>query len=254
MQPYRLSIQNSAVRAHTLTEIMMYSRSGLDEAQKSRQSLLERDEELRTMKEANSLQLLEIRKWEDESHRWQRDIKDFDATVLQAQQTEAALDQQLQVNMVLKETIDRLRFELDELRTRRAASAGTASIHGSVSKSLGAELLSKMKDGAWEDGQEHEEEEHEVDEPVEEAHADGSDTEGEDVIRTIITRTKRVSPSCYPPPHVLTHCRISHRRVVASMVRRSSPTRTRRSTRIWGYSPTYLRAPAKRRLILSRGS
>lgn len=92
---------------------------------------------------------------------------------------------------MLKETIDRMRFEMDEMRNLSVMGAGTGSgsgsARGSVSKSLGAELLGKM--GAqW--GMDAEEEEEGLDFEGE----DRQDTEGEeeDVIQTIITRKKRV--------------------------------------------------------------
>lgn len=101
---------------------------------------------------------------------------------------------------MLKETIDRMRFEMDELRTAVVGGGGSGapSIKGSVSRSLGAELL-KMNSGEWDRDQGHVEE-HEHDplyhghEHEEDVHSDEEETdEGEDVIQTIITRTKRVS-------------------------------------------------------------
>lgn len=93
---------------------------------------------------------------------------------------------------MLKETIDRMRFEMDEMRSLNVMGAGhgsgsgSGSARGSMSKSLGAELLGKM--GDW--GMDDEEEEEGLDLDAE----DGQDTEGEeeDVIQTIITRKKRV--------------------------------------------------------------
>lgn len=156
--------------------------------------LLQRDEEFRALKDSTALQALELKKWEDEASHWQYQIKQLEDELSHAQLAQAVLDEQKQENMMLKETIDRMRFEMDEMRTTSVSGhpgSGAASVKGSVSKSLGAELLSKMKDGVWEmeeDDDEHEEEEeHEDEEP-----AGDSDTEGEDVIQTIITRTKRV--------------------------------------------------------------
>jgi len=97
---------------------------------------------------------------------------------------------------MLKETIDRMRFDMDEMRNSAASNhlsqggSGTSSARGSVSKSLGAELLSKMKDGKWEMEDEDGEEEEEVSSHLE-MDAEDEDTEGEDVVETIITRTKR---------------------------------------------------------------
>lgn len=90
---------------------------------------------------------------------------------------------------MLKETIDRMRYEMDEMRSLSAMGAGTGSgsgsVRGSVSKSLGAELLGKMG-AVW--GMDDE------DEDGLDLDDENQDTEGEeeDVIQTIITRKKRV--------------------------------------------------------------
>ncbi|THG97523.1 hypothetical protein EW026_g4492 [Hermanssonia centrifuga] len=162
-----------------------------NESQRYRELLLQRDDEFRGLKDANSLQILELKKWEDEANNWQLQIKHLEDELTQAQVAQAALDEQKQENMMLKETIDRMRFEMDEMRTAAAsgnAGSGTASLRGTASKSLGAELLSKMKDGVWEM-----EESPEAEQEEEEEEAEEEDTEGEeeDVIQTIITRTKR---------------------------------------------------------------
>lgn len=98
------------------------------------------------------------------------------------------MNDQKQENLVLKETIDRLRFDLDELRTRENTNpvghGGTSSQFNTVSKSLGAELMSR-----WESMDQDEEATEEEEE--EEEKESGSD--GEEMIQTIITRKKRVS-------------------------------------------------------------
>ncbi|KAG6806212.1 hypothetical protein H0H93_003341, partial [Arthromyces matolae] len=112
-----------------------------------------------------------------------------------AQEVHAQLDEQKQENLLLKETIDRMRFEMDEMRLSAAAAAaangsGQSSAANSLSKSLGAELAGRMKD--WEmddDGDETTIEEELLNEEIEVD--EGEDTEGEDVVETIITRTKR---------------------------------------------------------------
>lgn len=106
-----------------------------------------------------------------------------------AQQAHAQLDEQKQENMLLKETIDRMRFDMDEMRSNAIAAtggSGQSSAANSVSKSLGAELLGKMK-GGW--GMDDEEEDSGDSSTI--VIDDEEDTESEDVIQTIITR-KRV--------------------------------------------------------------
>jgi len=112
-----------------------------------------------------------------------------------AQQAHAQLDEQKQENLLLKETIDRMRFDMDEMRSSAApvtGGSGQSSTANTMSKSLGAELLGKMK-GGW--GMEDEEEDAREEEGDVSVETEEEDTESEDVIQTIITRKKRVSLS-----------------------------------------------------------
>ena len=99
------------------------------------------------------------------------------------------LDEQKQQNLFLKETIDRVRYEMDEMRNAapgNIAGNGLSSAANTISKSLGAELMGKMKfsmdnDEDLDDG--------------DTAVDDEDETEGEDeedVVQTIITKRKRV--------------------------------------------------------------
>lgn len=148
-----------------------------------------------------------------------------------AQGVYAQLDEQKQENLLLKETIDRMRFEMDEMRGSAAAlgagggggGGGGTSAGNTISKSLGAELMGKLK---WEEeGSEGEEDEDERDRSMETvSEGEGSsvtavefDDEGdedEDVIQTIITRKKRVS--------VLSHSKYSYA-FVHPIFRKSRP-------------------------------
>ena len=109
------------------------------------------------------------------------------------------LDEQKQENLMLKETIDRMRFDMDELRSSftsamTGGSSGANSAVNTISKSLGAELLGKMK-SQWgtEDEIDDTLEGEDVGELEMNDDLDDDATEGEDVIQTIITRKKRVS-------------------------------------------------------------
>lgn len=110
---------------------------------------------------------------------------------------------------MLKETIDRLRYDMDELRSKAesqvsgGSSGGAGSAQGSISKSLGLEIL-RMNNGKW-IGEEEEDDEEDDETAVNEEEAE--DTEGEDVVQTIITRTRKVRNSAIfnhiPPLNVL---------------------------------------------------
>ena len=161
------------------------------ESQRYRDLLNHRDEDLRQLRETNSLLTLDLKKWEDEQAHWHNQIKALEGELVAAQVTQATLDEQKSENLLLKETIDRLKFEISEMRvnaSNAAAGSGLASAKGSISRSLGAELADKMKDTMWDMS---EEPAHVEQEPEPEVSED-DDTEDEDVVETIITRTKRV--------------------------------------------------------------
>ncbi|KAJ6544957.1 hypothetical protein DFH09DRAFT_1249157 [Mycena vulgaris] len=167
-------------------------------AEKYRNDLRDREETVRALRETAGLTQIEVARYAKEHEGYEDRIAHMEQELAVAQQAHAQLDEQKQENMLLKETIDRMRFDLDEMRSNNsgaaAGSSGQSSAANTMSKSLGAELLGKMK-GGW-GGMESESEEEAEEEVEEEASsgtpgADDDDTEGEDVIQTIITRKKR---------------------------------------------------------------
>lgn len=171
-------------------------------AEKYRDDLRDREETVRSLREAAGLTQIEIARYAKEHEVYEDRIVHMEQELLVAQQAHAQLDEQKQENMLLKETIDRMRFDLDEMRNNSTAgaaggSSGQSSAANTMSKSLGQELLGKMK-GGW-GGMESESEEDAEEEEVGTTSTssgtpgqDDDDTEGEDVIQTIITRKKRV--------------------------------------------------------------
>ncbi|KIJ60404.1 hypothetical protein HYDPIDRAFT_177471 [Hydnomerulius pinastri MD-312] len=165
------------------------------ESERYRNSLRRRDQELKDLQDAAALQTLESHKYLREHDSYEERLAQLESELADAQSAHAQLDEQKQENLMLKETIDRMRFEMDEMRSlggigsNGGPGSASGSARGSVSKSLGAELLGKM--GAqW--GMEEDEEDGEG----ESMNVDGDDDEGtegeeEDVIQTIITRKKR---------------------------------------------------------------
>ncbi|KIJ94208.1 hypothetical protein K443DRAFT_365473 [Laccaria amethystina LaAM-08-1] len=158
-------------------------------SEKYRDELRQREEQMRALRESASLQEVESLKYAKEQENYEARIVQLEADLSIAQQAHEQLDEQKHENMLLKETIDRMRFDMDEMRN--AAVGGVVgygapgSAPGSVSKSLGAEMLGKM---TWL-GEEEGREVGEVD-----GEAEGEDdTEGEEEeeIQTIITRKKR---------------------------------------------------------------
>lgn len=157
-----------------------------DESEKLRNSLRQKDLDIKNLDEAGQLHQLELLKWNQQREALEAAHSITEQDLAIARQAQAELEDQKQENLVLKETIDRLRFDLDELRTRENAIPGgpssASSQFGSVSKSLGAELMNR-----WEALQDEDEDEDETEEER------GSGSDGEEMIQTIITRKKRVS-------------------------------------------------------------
>lgn len=161
------------------------------ESERYRNQLRRRDQEIKDYQDAAALQSLEAMKWTKEASSYEDRLAHLEEELAIAQQAHAQLDEQKQENLMLKETIDRMRFDLDEMRnaaTHAAAGSGHSSAANTMSKSLGAELMGKMGEswGGEDDGLE------------DEGDSDGleldmnEDTEDEeDVIQTIITRKKR---------------------------------------------------------------
>ena len=153
-------------------------------SEKYRDELRQREEQMRTLRESAALQEVESLKYAKEHENYEARILQLEADLSIAQQAHEQLDEQKHENMLLKETIDRMR----NAAVRGAGYGVPGSAPGSVSKSLGAEMLEKMN---WleEEGREEGD--------VGEVGGEGDeqdDTEGEEEeeIQTIITRKKRV--------------------------------------------------------------
>ncbi|PFH45209.1 hypothetical protein AMATHDRAFT_200766 [Amanita thiersii Skay4041] len=179
-------------------------------SEKYRDDLRVREEVIRNLREAASMHEVEAGKWAREHESYEDRIIQLENELSVAQQAHAQLDEQKQENLLLKETIDRMRFEMDEMRSGLNLGIGPGaqgglpgSGMGTISKSLGDELAGKMK---WES----EEKERSFDKDREESGAeegdeeegesfssetavsvDGEESAEEDVIQTVITRRKR---------------------------------------------------------------
>ncbi|KAI5119642.1 hypothetical protein M0805_009003 [Coniferiporia weirii] len=161
------------------------------EAEHLRNGLRTRDQQFRESVDKISLHGLEINKWQQQMDQMEQHTQHLEAQLVAAREAQAQLDEQKQENMLLKETIDRMRFDMDELRTKAdgslvPAGSGRDSVHGSIGKSLGVELQ-RMK-GKWPGEDDTDEDESTA---VSDDGSGDGDTEGEDVVQTIITRRKK---------------------------------------------------------------
>ncbi|WWD07540.1 hypothetical protein V865_005641 [Kwoniella europaea PYCC6329] len=132
----------------------MYN-SQCDEAQRLRDMLRDRDDEIRSLEENVQAHAADEEKFNREVQALESEVKRLESDLSVARQAESHLDVQKQENLALKETIDRMRFDLDEARAQAANSAG-ASGHraqpsgssggGTLSRNLGDELSRRLLD------------------------------------------------------------------------------------------------------------
>ena len=141
-----------------------------------------------------------MEKWNKEQQVLEDRISQLTEDLELAQQAYSSLDDQKAENLLLKETIDRLKFEMDEMRSNAAnaleqskdGSAGTAS---SVGRTLGAEMVRAGIDphaAPPTHAQKDEEDETIVDEII------NQESDDDEFIQTVITKTRkrvRSSPS-----------------------------------------------------------
>ncbi|KAH7929218.1 hypothetical protein BV22DRAFT_1125979 [Leucogyrophana mollusca] len=156
------------------------------ESERYRNHLRRRDESIKDYADTAALHVFEAAKWDREHERYEEHLAHAAGELAVAQQAHTQLDEQKQENLMLEETIDRLRYDMDEVRSGASAvggggpGSGASSAANSMSKRLGAELMGKIGAAGW--GMEDE---------GEESEEEGTEGEEEDVIQTIITRKKR---------------------------------------------------------------
>lgn len=112
----------------------------------------------------------------------ERAIKKLESDLVSARQAESILETQKQENLQLKETIDRMRYELDEARSASAANTAhtrgstVSSVPGTLSRNLGDELNRRLADMES------------VNESQEEEGGDGDgEGEGDSYVETVVT-------------------------------------------------------------------
>jgi hypothetical protein len=202
----------------TYTSLQKQYQEQVSISDKYRSDLRHRDQMISSLRETASLYQVEQEKWAIIERNYEERLAVIQRELDRAEEVGRELDEQKRENWALKETIDRMKYDMDELRQSLASGinmssstgpTGVATPSGSrdntVSKSLGAELLGKMRwgisgnepppsddeDAEREAAEEDDEEESRIIEKV----LSGEDTEQEDVIQTIITRKKKKVPS-----------------------------------------------------------
>ncbi|PVF95565.1 hypothetical protein CPB86DRAFT_776198 [Serendipita vermifera] len=165
------------------------------EADKNRGIVRAREKELRELEHLLMTTEHEVEKARADAEMTEEQIKQLQTELAKANQVHADYLAQKQENVILKETIDRLRFDLDDLRSAHAAesskggSSAPGSAMASLSRTLGSELLRRLNPHEEEGGDESDSETT-VDETVEEK---VQNTDGDEaVIQTIITRKRKI--------------------------------------------------------------
>lgn len=129
-----------------------------DESEKLRNVIRSKDEELRVADETLANANSDLAKITRERDYLQTQITRLEEELVETKATVDALEEQKTENLQLKETIDRLRLDLDELRTQARANAesktggaalsrsasGQESVPATLSKNLGRELARRF--------------------------------------------------------------------------------------------------------------
>ncbi|GAA5892067.1 hypothetical protein JCM6882_005685 [Rhodosporidiobolus microsporus] len=180
-----------------------------EEAERLRALVAETRRENRAAEEAIQNHALQVQQFERDRDLLQQTINRLEEDLGVARRAQDSLDDQKQENLLLKETIDKLRFEIDEMRANArksqfldgplAPGSPAKSLAESLSKSLGREIANQM--ASQDDDSESSDE--------------GEDTAGEDEVDDIIVtthrrikkRSKKSSPASAEP--VVTHVQTS---------------------------------------------
>ncbi|TNY17193.1 hypothetical protein DMC30DRAFT_137154 [Rhodotorula diobovata] len=158
-----------------------------EEAERLRALVAETRRENRAAEEAMQSHALQVQQFERDRELLQQAIARLEVDLADARRAQDSLDDQKQENLLLKETIDQLRFEIEEMRSvgRKsgfleggpggvgAFASPSKTLADSISKSLGREIASQM---AAQESESSEEEE---------------DTAGDDDVDDIIVTTHR---------------------------------------------------------------
>ncbi|WVF69679.1 hypothetical protein IAT40_004458 [Kwoniella sp. CBS 6097] len=146
------SLENS--KANHANMQKMYN-SQCDEAQRLRDLLRDRDNEIHELEENVQTHAADEDKFTREVNALEAEVKRLESDLSTARQAESHLETQKQENLQLKETIDRMKFDLDEARAAAANAAGksghsaaasSSSGPGTLSRNLGDELNRRLMD------------------------------------------------------------------------------------------------------------
>jgi len=155
--------------------------------------------EVKEYADAAALHAVETDKWNKEQQILEDRINQLSADLELAQQAYSSLDDQKAENLLLKETIDRLRFEMDEMRTNAAnaleqSKDGAVGNATSVGRTLGAEMVRAGIDPNVAPPRRVQQEEDSEDETIVDETIN-QESDDDEFIQTVITKTRKRVPS-----------------------------------------------------------
>lgn len=121
----------------------------IEESEKYRNSLRKKDQEFKNAEDEVSRAANEAAKWKSLCEASEASILALQTELDSALHTQQIVEEQKQENDLLKETIDRLHADLDELRAAHSAALAANKTHSaqeSLTKSLARELAVRLKD------------------------------------------------------------------------------------------------------------
>ncbi|KAG8849946.1 hypothetical protein FRB91_009475 [Serendipita sp. 411] len=188
------SLDNARAQHQTLAK---QHTEHLSDLEKNKYTIRSRDNEIRDLEHKLETVEYEFEKTRGEQTVAEEQIRQLQTELSKANEVHTQFLNQKQENLVLKETIDRLRYDLDDLRSAhatdstRGGSSGPASAAPSLSRTLGSELLRRLNPQQEEGAADGSDSDATVEETVEEK-TENTDEEGE-VFQTIITRKRKIA-------------------------------------------------------------
>ncbi|GAA5873102.1 hypothetical protein JCM3774_000342 [Rhodotorula dairenensis] len=202
------NLNKSLERSREAYDVMKRSyTSTCEEADRLRALVADLRRENRNSEEAIQGHSLQVQEFERDHQRLQQAVEKLEGELAAARQAQDALDDQKQENLMLKETIDKLRFEIEEMRSVGPRSAflesgqnllsPSKSLAATISRSIGREIATHMTsddedDSEGEEASEHEEAPDDIDDIIVTTH------------RRIRKRGKRSTGLSEPIVHIST--------------------------------------------------
>ncbi|KAF8340556.1 uncharacterized protein EI90DRAFT_2080986 [Cantharellus anzutake] len=148
---YQEQIGTLSLRTCRQFKLIIFIDSALSE--NYRDTIRKKDQEVKHAEELATVHQNDLTKWRNERELAEANIESLKAELAAAQSAHQSLEEQKQANQMLRETIDRLRLDLDEIRISNTAGGGKDSAkstainqRGHASKRSVASLAAELRD------------------------------------------------------------------------------------------------------------